>query len=212
MEERPQLRAELRSLRRREAQLEEELQAELRAELPARQPPAAAAAKAPTDHMRDVALRVFALADFQVEAPLKYLSMRSRPASESDIRNWHADLLPDRRACLLISAPGDRLAERRLAEARKFVAELRLVSWVRDQNYSNGLAPTSTLIVGHAGPGVFRCKGEKNKFREVRRCMQRWGGRRAVLGNGDGLSQDEFRRKACRAFPAQTFGESWHEN
>jgi hypothetical protein len=194
------LRARLAELRRREADLLTVLRAEEHgADGAAPAVPAAPAGRPCTSRMQDVALRLFALTDMDFEAPLKFLSMRGRPASESDVRQWYRAVPPDRRAGLLIAAPGDSLAERRLAEARKFLSERRLVSWVREQNSSKGVAPTSSLIIEHAEPGLLRSKLQKNKMRWVRKCMQRWGGRRASLGRGDGLSQQDFRQKASLA-------------
>lgn len=190
-----ELEARLAELRRREADLVAALRAEERRAAAAVPAAAAVAAKPCTSRMQDVALRLFALTQMDAEAPLKYLSMQGRVASESDIRQWHADLATDRRAGLLIAAPGDRLAERRLAEARNFLSESRLVSWVQEQNSSKGVAPTSSLIVEHAEPGLLQSRRKKNKLRWVRKCMRRWGGRRATLGRGDQLSHEEFRQK-----------------
>lgn len=196
-----ELEERLAGLRRREAELKAALRAVL---LQASQPSSAATTRPCTPRMQDVALRVFVLADHQVSAPLKYLRMHDRAAGEADVRDWYAELSPEQQAGLMKAAPGDKLAERRLAEAQKFMAESRLVSWVREQNTKKGLAPTSSLIVEHADRSLFRSKWNKNKLRGVRKCMDRWGGRRAVLGSGEQLPQCEFRQKARVAAQPQS--------
>jgi hypothetical protein len=188
----------LAALRRREA----ELKAELGESSSALRQPAVGAGKPCTPRTQDVALRIFALADLTVEAPLKYLSLQGRPASEADVRTWHAALPAEAQARLRDELPGDVLGGRRLAEARGFLSEFRLASWVQEQNLSKGVAPTSSLILERAGPDLVRGSCKKSKYRWVRKFMSRWGGRRARFGHGDQLSQEEFRQKACPALEA----------
>jgi len=183
-----ELDAPLAELRRQEAELKAELKAAL-----------AATEKRPkpyTSWMRGVALRTFALTDCDLEAPLQYLKTKGRSGSEPDVRAWHAALSPGDQAKLLTPSPDDKLAARQLAEARKFIGEMRLVSWARGQNSSKGLAPTSSLILEQAGPDLVRGRSRKNKYRWVRKCMRRWSGFRSRFACGDRLSQEEFREKA----------------
>ena len=191
-----ELESHLAALRGREA----ELKAELKAALLASQRPATQVPKPCTPRMQDVALSIFALADLTVDAPLKYLSMQGRAASEADVRGWHAALPAEAQAGLGNALPDDVLGMRRRAEARRFLSELRLVSWVREQNLSKGVAPTSTLTLERAAPDLVHGGHKKSKYRWVRRRMSRWGGHRARFGHGDQLSQEEFRQKACPAF------------
>lgn len=198
MASRSELESRVQFLRCREA----DLLAQAAVVSAALRPPADRAAekpRPPTLRMKEVALRIFALARLQVEPALKYLSLQGRAATEADVRAWHAALSAEAQAALQQAAPDDQLAQRRLGEARKFLNELGLVTWVQEQNYSKGIAPTSTLILERAGRDLVRSRQSKNKMRWVRRLMRRWGGHRGRFGYGDGLSLEDFRAKVCLA-------------
>lgn len=184
---------------------EKALKAEIKAASAATRMPDHPSAKPCTPRMQSVALRILALAGFSVEAPLKYLSMNRRAVSEAELRAWHGALSAECQDGLLSPPPHDKLAVRYLAEANKFMKEFRLIGWVRDQNTSKGVAPTSSLIVEQADPDLVQSRNRKNQSRWVRKCMRRWGGRRARFSHGDQLSQEEFRMKARFAFQL-TFG------
>jgi hypothetical protein len=201
-----QLQSHVAALRHREAELEAELQEALHAPPPLPPPP-----KVCTSRTREVALRIFALADLSVDKPLKYLSKHGRTVCEGDVRGWYSALSADSQSELRIALPGDELGLRRLEEAQAFLRELQLVSWVREQNASKGVAPTSTLILEQAGPDLLRSCRKQNQFRWVRRCMTRWGGHRARFGHGDQLSQEEFREKA-RPDAQRLFALPWMQH
>lgn len=146
-----------------------------------------------------VALRVYVLADGSAAAALRYLTLKHRAGSESEILSWHSALSADGRAALASPPPGDKAAGRQMAEAKKFMSELKLVGWVEQQNLK-GLAPTSNLVISEASSILANCRRRENKFRWVRQCMQRWKCRKARIRNGKQLSQEELRRKAASAF------------
>lgn len=148
-----------------------------------------------TPWMRAVSLRVFVLAELDVQAPLKYLELKQRAASEDDVRMWYAALSEEERAVLLDPPEGDATAVRQLAEARRFIEERGLVSWVYEQNTAKGLAPTSGAILQHLGPSPVGGHLVENRCRRIRRCMRRWGGRRARLKPGASLTPEEFHNK-----------------
>jgi hypothetical protein len=187
-----ELKLKLTTLRRQEAKLLADLKAASRG---TDLPPTAARPKTCTPWMRGVALRLLVLGDGDVEAPLKYLRAKGRTLEADQLRGWLADLPPAERQSLLDSPPGGGPESRQLAQAKKIMTEMQLASWVRGQNVGQGAAPTSSSILERAGPDFAKCKGRKNKHRWVRRCMQRWGGRRARFGFGERLSADEFRQK-----------------
>ena len=155
-----------------------------------------------TPRMQDVALRLFALAQ-SVDLPLLYLKMQGREESEVVVRGWFSRMTPDAKAKLLEPSPDDAVAVRHLTEARKFMSESRLVQWAHEENVSTGIAPTSGLVLDNAGPDLARGHNQKNKYRWVQRCMQRWGGRRARLTTGELLSQTDFQQKLVRLLSPQ---------
>lgn len=205
MASRQERESSLAALRRQEA----ELLAEIRDVSAALEPPAAPAAEKPkpvTHRMKDIALRLYALAGLKTDAPLRYLMLQGRAASEADVCGWYAALPAPAQAALVCPPPEDRIAARRLSEARKFFEELSLVTWVREQNLTKGVAPTSGLILERAGSGLVRSGRPKNRFRWVRRFMKHWGGQKGRFGHGDELSQEEFRAKVRLVCSPDLFG------
>jgi hypothetical protein len=150
-----------------------------------------------TPWMREVALRIFRLTDNSDEAVSQFLTKKKRSETAVDVRAWFAELSPDR-ADALLDAGGEWSVARQLVEARKFVEELHLVGWVKEQNSAKGIAPSATAVLDQVGPHLARCRYERNRYRWLKRCMARWSGRRVHLGGGDGLSADEFGRKVER--------------
>lgn len=174
----------------------ERRQAELRLGLKrARQRLASESPRPCTPWMREVAVRVLVLSGFNDEAVLKFLTAKSRAEAVACVREWHGALSPDL-AAKLIEPGDDPAACRQLAEARRFVEEFRLVAWVKEQNSEKGIAPSASAVLEQAGPALVRSSLRRNRYRWVKRCMNRWGGRRVRLGGGDQLSEDEFGRKA----------------
>ena len=181
-------------LRRRQAKVKAELKAAVA--ITKKQRLSAEGPRACTLWMQAVVVRTFALAEFDVEVPLEYLRMKGCAGDDGDVRDWYAALSPEVSAVLLKPAEHDKSAVRQLAEARKFVNEWRLVSWVRDQNVSKGIAPTAGLVLDQVGPALARSCRQTNRYRWLRRCMQRWGGRRARFVHGDFVTPEEFQHKA----------------
>ena len=148
-----------------------------------------------TPWMQSVALRIFALAEFDASFPLQYLQTKGRPTEEQQLRVWLSELSPEDRRGLLSVPAGPCRALRQLTEARKFMGEASIVSWVRRQNEVKGIAPTPGAVIEHtagiAGPSGHR----RHKYKWLRRVMHRWGGRKGVFGVGDQLSPETFERK-----------------
>jgi hypothetical protein len=152
--------------------------------------------KSCTPWMKEVAMRVLALSELNDEIVSKFLTKKKRSDTAAHVRAWFGALPPDL-AVKLLEPGDDQAAGRQLAEARKFVEEFRLTAWVKEQNSAKGIAPSATAVLDQAGPGLARGRLQRNRYRWVKRCMRRWGGRRVRLGGGDALSADEFGRKAA---------------
>jgi hypothetical protein len=135
------------------------------------------------------------LSDFDVAVVGQYLGQKGRSETAEDVVAW-CDCLAEGELARLSQVGDDVAANRQLAEARKFVEEARLASWVQIQNETKGIAPTAKAILETAGPSLARGRVQDNRYRWLRRFMARWGGRRARLSGGDALSDDEFREKA----------------
>ena len=184
-----ELEARSADLWRRQAELGKQLK-DARRQLAAPRP------KTCTPWMRQVAMKLFAVSEFQDNVVAKYLERKQRSETVADVRAWFRALPPAVAAGML--QPGDdEVARRQLAEAEKFWAEARLVDWLKEQNAVKGIAPTATAVIEQAGPGLVRQGLQRNRYRWVKRCMKRWGGRRVHLGGGDGLSAEEFRQKVA---------------
>ena len=124
--------------------------------------------------------------------------------SAADIEERGSALYSDRKDELL--RPSTARGERALADAQKFLAELSLVSWVREQNDEKGLAPSRPAIWRRwAGDGADRiaCPNvctDGTQLRGRNQWMLRWARRwRVVQGRfkqGDRLPLETFRAKA----------------
>lgn len=194
MAERGDARCRREEWRRQEATIKAQLKAMVK--LAKQEHSAAEGLPACNPWMRGVAVRIFALAEFDIQAPLKYLDMKRRAGGETDVRNWYADVSPAARGLLLEPPAGDEQASRQLAAARKYLSERQLVAWVRGRNVSKGLAPAGALVLEQAGPEVARGRYLSSRYRWLRRCMARRGGRQGRFGHRDSLTHEEFRRKA----------------
>lgn len=197
----PLLQLQVASARKKEAELKHELKAATRDETRR----TTLGPKLVTAWMRSVALRLFVLADGSAEASVRYLRGKGRTVAEVEVRAWYEAMPAEDRCLLLKPSPDDGRATRQLAEAQKWLKEMRLASWVEDLNSSKGVAPTSSCILERVGPDVASGCNRRNKYRWVRRCMQRWGGHRDRFGSGDGLSADDFRAKVSCALARPTW-------
>ena len=149
-----------------------------------------------TPWMKEVAMRVLVLSEHNDEIVSKFLSTKKRSNTAAQVCGWFGALPPDLAAKLL--EPGDdQAAGRQLAEASKFVEEFRLAAWVKEQNSAKGIAPSASAVLDQAGPGLARGRLQRNRYRWVKRCMHRWGGRRVRLSGSDELSAGEFGQKAA---------------
>ena len=160
-----------------------------------------------TPWMKAVAVRIWALADVQAGAGRKYLRAKKRVASEADVREWYTSLSAEARAGLLSPPVGDKAAARQVAEARRFIDESQLIAWVREQNTRKGIAPIAGAVLRKAGPTIAKGKHKSNRYRWLRRCMSRWGGRRARFAHGDSLTTEEMQEKAM--FPLPDLHSAW---
>ena len=105
---------------------------------------------------------------------------------------------------------------RALKDARKFLAELFLYSWVRDQNKNKGLAPsTGALWMQWSGQEANSDTAARAKTRRSRsQWLARWGRRWSVtqgrFKQGDRLPLETLRAKARNvALPAPQKGSPW---
>lgn len=147
-----------------------------------------------TPWMRGVAMRLLCVSDFDVSVVGKYLERKRRRETAEDVIAWTEDL-PEERLAQLDEATDDMASNRQLAEARKFMQEDWLASWVQEQNETKGLAPSAKAVLEAAGPSVAQGRFQDNRYRWVRRFMGRWGGKRVRLSGGDSLSDEELHRK-----------------
>ena len=122
--------------------------------------------------------------------------MKKRRVSPDEVRGW-CDWMSVRDRCNLTSPPpGEPRTMRQLAEARKFVAEKKLVAWVKQQNEERGLAPSPGLVLDHV-PAELDFRGRRNeRRRRVRRVMARWGGHKGIFAGGDRLPLGVLQEKA----------------
>ena len=176
-------------LRRRSRELQQTI-CELR-----RKANAAVPGNVATPWMQSVALRIFALADFDATYPLQYLQMKGRPTDQGQLRMWLEEISAEDRRGLVSPRSGTSRESRQLAEAQRFMREAQVVSWIRRQNEEKGIAPTPGAVIEHAAAGVGRSCRRRSKYSWLRRVVQRWGGRKGVFGVGDQLTLETFRDK-----------------
>lgn len=151
----------------------------------------------PTSRMKSVALCVYALSGLTLQAAVTYLACKNREAEGASVLAWYAALSAEEQAALAVqpNAPGAQL--RQWAEARKFVQELELVSWVRSQN-KKSIAPSPGAALRHAS-AVARLSGKPNSQRRwLQRLFSRFGFRKGAFAVGDHLSREVFEGKASR--------------
>lgn len=176
-----------------------ELKAQVRA---AKRKMASEQPKTCTPWMQAVAVKLFALADFDDAFVQKYLRAKQRSETVADVRAWYESLPPEHTRDLL-APDADRQAQRQLAEAKKFLGEARLVAWVQEQNEKKGVAPTASAVLVQAGPSLARQQWRANRYRWLQKRMHRWGGRRVHFTGGQGqLSSGDFERKVPSAYLA----------
>lgn len=150
----------------------------------------------PTPWMRRVAAHIVFLSDGSTDVALEYLATKKRWASEGEVRGWHDGMPASERRNLTSPPPDEPRSARQLAEARRFVAEKKLVAWVKQQNEERGLAPSPGVVLDHA-PVELELSGRRNeRRRRVRRIMGRWGGHRGIFAGGDRLPLEALQEKA----------------
>lgn len=147
-----------------------------------------------TPYAWGIALRLHALVG-DAQIAVQYLQKQCRCGDESEIRASFASLSAETRASLLCPSPADKQATRQVAEAQKFLKERQLSLWVRVQNTTKGIAPTSAAILEQAGADFAQGGVPQNRCRWVRHFMKRWSGRRGRFPRGQRLSPEEFRAK-----------------
>lgn len=200
-----ELQSRLADCRRQEA----ELKAQLRAASQAAKAVVPGEPMLPTPWMRTVSVMVFLLADRRCEVAVRYLAMKGRRGSGADVHRWHTALTPGSLAGLLSPSADDKRALRQVAEAKDFIVEWKLVSWVQEQNASKGVAPTSSCIFKEAPQELISSKQRKHTCKWIRKIMKRWGGHLTRFGYGERLSQDEFRQKAWCLFCSACGSQCW---
>lgn len=149
-----------------------------------------------TPWVKGAALRVLALADFDVAVCMEYLRWKRRRADEAEVQTWCAALSTSDRQCLLDPPDDQPRVARQLAEARKFMKEKALVSWVQHQNRTRGIAPSPGAVLDEAAVTVGVTGRRSSRYKWLRRITKRWGGRKAVFRVGDRLSAEVFEHKA----------------
>ena len=177
-----ELRSAMRELTRQQAKLKREAKATLPA--------------SPTPWMRSVALKVFALAGDDACVAAEYLRWKGRSVSVAEMRALGAGLSEDDRQALVRPPVGEPRAARQLAEARKFIAERTVVTWVRQQNTERGIAPTPGAIIDEFASSAGPAGRRSSRHKWLRRLSSRWGGRKAVFRNGDQLPKEVLEHKA----------------
>ena len=132
------LMAEAAALRRRAKILKSELRdlEEKQASDPA------AIGRPPSPWMRAVALKVFVLCGCFADAAVAYLESKGRRVEARHVQAWFDGLSAEDAAAVTSPPVDDARAARQLAEAKRFVAETDLVTWVQQQNEVKGIAPT----------------------------------------------------------------------
>jgi hypothetical protein len=145
--------------------------------------------------MREVALKVCAIAEFDVQAAVEYVTWKGRVADADEVKGWLAALAPNERLSILTPSDDQPRAHRQLREARKFWEEKKVVTWVQTQSRSKAIAPTPGAVIdeaaGTAGPSGRR----SSRYKWLRRVSGRWGGRKCVFALGDQLTSELLEEK-----------------
>jgi hypothetical protein len=156
----------------------------------------------PTQWLRAVAVMVYVLTDSSFSDAMAYLKWKKRPCSEASLREWVAHIAEGDKDAVVRPGEDQPRARRQLAEAKKFLSEKELVSWVQYENTSKSVAPSPSAVLdkfaGRLGPTGRRC----NRYKYLRRLCSRWGGRKCTFGVGDQLSDAAFEHKAGDPFTA----------
>lgn len=148
-----------------------------------------------TPWMRAVALKVFALSGCFADVAAEYLQSKGRRALARDVQAWFDDLSAEAAAALVSPPVDDAKAARQLAEAKRFMAEKDLVTWVQQQNEVRGIAPTPGAVLDNASKDLGFCGRRNEQRRRLRRIMTRWGCRKGLLSGGDRLTKEAFQQK-----------------
>lgn len=152
-----------------------------------------------TVRMQSVALRIYAMADFDTSAALAYLRSMDRQADSSHLTSWLSKMSMEEQKSLAVQPIGSSAKLREWADAQRFLKEHRLVAWVKSQN-KKSIAPSPGMVLQHAAAaGGLPCK-KGSQYRWVQRVMARWGGRKGVFANGNQLTPEEFEGKAAVGF------------
>jgi hypothetical protein len=159
-----------------------------------------------TPRMKRVSLRVLALCGENAVPAVEYLRVQGRRAEVTEVQSWYTSLTENDRQGLLSPLEAQPGAHRELAEARKFVGEKDLVTWIQELNKNKRIAPTPGAVLD-LGPSSAGFQGKRrSRYRRLKRVIARWGGRKAVFGFGDQLSREVLDQKVRRRFggPAGT--------
>ena len=149
-----------------------------------------------TARMQAVALRVFALADMDVRAPVAYLRARGRRADCDEVSTWFAALPAEEKHRLSLQPIGPGALLSQWSEAKRFLSELAAFSWVKAQN-KKSIAPSPGAVLRHVSDKV-GLQGKRNtKHRWLQRVFSRLGCRKGIFATGDQLSKEVFESKAA---------------
>lgn len=157
--------------------------------------------------MQAVALHIYAMADFDLGAPLAYLRSKGRKADAAELQAWHSALGVERQGELRSQPTGTPAKLRQWAEAQRFVKEFRTVLWVKAQN-KKSVAPSPGVILSHAAAAGGLPGKRGSRYRWLQRVMARWGGRKGIFASGDQLSREAFENKALidlQSYPRLAF-------
>jgi hypothetical protein len=149
-----------------------------------------------TARMQSVALRIFAMASFDVIAPLTYLRSLRRRADGDEIRAWYSALTADQQGQLADRPAHPAACVRQWLEAERFAKEYQVVSWAKSQN-KKSVAPSPGAVLRFAATVGGLPPKQASRYRWLRRAMVRWGGRKGIFANGDQLSREVFEAKAA---------------
>jgi hypothetical protein len=153
---------------------------------------------AATPWARSAALRVWALAGYDVATAVEYLRWKGRRGGEDEVRAWCSGVSESQRLCLASPPDGEQQAHRQLREARKFLEEKAVVAWVKKQNEAKGLAPAPGVILDQVALAAQHCSRRSSRCKRLRRVAARWGGRKALFRPSDRVPLEVFRHKAAK--------------
>jgi hypothetical protein len=157
---------------------------------------------------KSVAIAVYILSGHSPQVAAEFCAQKKgRAAAESDwsttVETWYLACSIDQ--IVAYHHPEKPCDVRAVTIARKWLAERHTAHWVRDQNFSFGVAPSSVAMAdkfvqlsGGAVAGTVARAGRTGR-RFCQTMRKRWGIRLGVLKVRDDMPAQRIREKASRA-------------